>query len=30
MVGDAIEEILLINFCGDQEEWKGVVAYLPL
>jgi hypothetical protein len=29
-VGDAIEEILLINVCSDQEEWKGVVAYLPL
>jgi hypothetical protein len=29
-VGQAIEEILLINDCTDQVEWIGHVIYLPL
>lgn len=26
----AIEEILLLMSCSEQEEWNGVVLYLPL
>jgi predicted nuclease of predicted toxin-antitoxin system len=26
----AIDELLLLNTCSQQEEWKGIVLYLPL
>jgi hypothetical protein len=29
-VGQAIEEILLMDSCSEQSEWRGLVAYLPL
>src|SRR5262245_46688739 len=29
-VGKAIEEILLVDACSEQEEWSGRVVYLPL
>ncbi len=29
-VGQAIEELLLINACTDQAEWNGIVVHLPL
>ena len=29
-VGRAIEEILLINACSEQEEWIGRIVFLPL
>jgi hypothetical protein len=29
-VGQAIEQILLINECSEQAEWSGRVIYLPL
>jgi len=29
-VRQAIEEILLLMTCSEQEEWNGVVLYLPL
>ena len=29
-VRDAIEEVLLIDRCSEQEEWHGRVVYLPL
>ena len=29
-IRQAIDEILLLASCTEQEEWKGVVLYLPL
>jgi hypothetical protein len=29
-VGRAIDEILLIDQCSEQEEWRDQVVYLPL
>ena len=29
-VGEAIEELLLLDTCSEQDEWSGLVAYLPL
>lgn len=29
-VGEAIDEILLIDDCTDQAEWIGLVVHLPL
>ena len=29
-VGEAIEELLLMAACSEQEEWSGRVVYLPL
>jgi hypothetical protein len=26
----AIIELLLLDTCSQQEEWKGIVLYLPL
>ena len=29
-VGEAIEELLLLATCSEQDEWSGLVVYLPL
>jgi predicted nuclease of predicted toxin-antitoxin system len=29
-IRQAIDELLLLNICSQQEEWKGIVLYLPL
>lgn len=29
-IRQAIEELLLIESCSEQEEWAGLVIYLPL
>jgi predicted nuclease of predicted toxin-antitoxin system len=29
-VGQAIQELLLMNECSEQAEWNGVVVHLPL
>lgn len=29
-VGEVIAELLLITECSHQEEWNGIVAFLPL
>src|SRR5690349_7329374 len=29
-VGQAIEELLLLDACSEQVEWPGLVAHLPL
>lgn len=29
-VGEAIDELLLIDACSEQAEWTGLVLYLPL
>jgi hypothetical protein len=29
-LGRAIEELLLMDACSEQGEWKGRVVYLPL
>lgn len=29
-IRQAIDEILLLATCTEQEEWKGIVLYLPL
>lgn len=29
-IRQAIDELLLLIDCSQQEEWKGVVLYLPL
>ena len=29
-IRQAIEELLLIDECSDQEEWSNLVVYLPL
>jgi predicted nuclease of predicted toxin-antitoxin system len=26
----AIDELLILSSCSQQEEWKGIVLYLPL
>jgi predicted nuclease of predicted toxin-antitoxin system len=26
----AIDELLLLDTCSQQEEWKGIILYLPL
>ncbi|MBO1350629.1 MAG: DUF5615 family PIN-like protein [Hormoscilla sp. GUM202] len=29
-IGQAIEELIIIARCSEQDEWEGVVLYLPL
>ncbi len=29
-VGQAVEELVLMEACSDQGEWAGLVVYLPL
>ncbi len=29
-IQQAIEELLLVDECSDQEEWSNLVVYLPL
>ena len=29
-VGQAVEELVLMEACSDQGEWEGLVVYLPL
>ncbi len=29
-VRQVIDELLLLNDCSEQDEWKGIVLYLPL
>jgi hypothetical protein len=29
-VRQAIDELLLMEACSEQEEWSGLVVYLPL
>ncbi len=29
-IRQAIDELLLVIDCTEQEEWKGIVLYLPL
>jgi predicted nuclease of predicted toxin-antitoxin system len=29
-IRQAIDELLLLNTCSQQEEWKGIILYLPL
>jgi Domain of unknown function (DUF5615) len=29
-IRQAIDELLLLNDCSQQSEWKGIVLYLPL
>jgi hypothetical protein len=29
-VGEAIQEILLLDECSEQTEWNGLVVHLPL
>ena len=29
-IGRALEEILLLVLCSDQDEWQGQVRFLPL
>ena len=29
-IGIAVDDILLLALCSDQEEWKGQVRFLPL
>lgn len=29
-IGQAIDELLIVATCSEQDEWKGVVLYLPL
>lgn len=29
-VKQVIDELLLLNDCSEQDEWKGIVLYLPL
>jgi hypothetical protein len=29
-IGEAIEEILLVDACTEQAEWAGLVVHLPL
>jgi hypothetical protein len=28
-VGQAIDELLLVDACSEQAEWAGLVSYLP-
>lgn len=30
LVRQVIDELLLLNDCSEQDEWKGIVLYLPL
>lgn len=29
-IGTALDEILLLVLCSDQDEWQGQVRFLPL
>jgi predicted nuclease of predicted toxin-antitoxin system len=29
-IRQAVDELILLNECSEQEEWQGVVLYLPL
>lgn len=29
-IGQAIDELIILAKCSEQDEWKGVVLYLPL
>ena len=29
-IGRALDEILLLVLCSDQDEWQGQVRFLPL
>lgn len=29
-IGRAVDDILLILLCSDQDEWRGQVRFLPL
>jgi hypothetical protein len=29
-IRQAIEELQLVDACSEQEEWAGLVVYLPL
>ena len=29
-IGQAIDELLMLATCSEQDEWKGLVLYLPL
>ena len=29
-VRQVIDELLLLQDCSEQDEWKGIVLYLPL
>lgn len=29
-IGQAIDELIIIARCSEQDEWEGVVLYLPL
>jgi hypothetical protein len=29
-IGTAVDEILLLAVCSDQDEWQGQVRFLPL
>jgi predicted nuclease of predicted toxin-antitoxin system len=29
-IRQVIDELLLLNDCSEQSEWKGIVLYLPL
>ena len=29
-VGEAVDDLALIEECGEPSEWKGQVRYLPL
>jgi hypothetical protein len=29
-IGRAVDEILLIALCSDQDEWQGQIRFLPL
>jgi predicted nuclease of predicted toxin-antitoxin system len=30
LIRQAIDELYLLNICSQQDEWKGIVLYLPL
>lgn len=30
LIRQAIDELLLLNDCSEQAEWRGTVLYLPL
>lgn len=30
LLRQVIDELLLLNDCSEQDEWKGIVLYLPL
>ena len=29
-IGDAIEEIILLDECSEPDDWSGRVVYMPL